>query len=688
MFPELNNSNFEELIFEHYKKISHKYDSLISSGNRCLFDKKSKKTITLAQLFVHQFMNKLVKNNDDNRGLLCWHSTGSGKTCLATGAMSAFKSEEDRQNIVYLTSVDAKKANPPENFYNCTKDFFPTFKEHLDKKKSKDNKSIDSLFNKNKIHFHTFATLTHHIGLAKPNKKTYPNFLQNSLLIIDEIHQIFKPLPNQKLEHDALKQFLLNTNDNRLENTKILILTATPGDNIKDILMLLNMIRKKNSPEIILPNLENQDSINKFSNEIRSLVSYFDASMDYTKFPKLYQIPIHTTFMADINKNVKQNSKNTKKDKQDKQDKQFLKYLEKLKEVSNDQKNYDELMNKNELNKFYRTLRKYSNMLFNYVNDMSINEFSSKLPYLFEKIENNPKQKHYIYSAFFEARGFGQSVIGIGKLLKKHLDYKEFTISQANQIKSLKDIQKANRFILIGTTDLDKKTDNEINQELKKVKKLLDFYNDPLNKNGEYIQLLLASKKFNESIDLKAVRHIHIFEPLVSWIARKQTLGRAVRYCSHKDLDKSEWDVKLHEYISEKPHNFTLLQPEFLQNEINYIKENIDKQNKDILDYSNKNTTSKNKDSCDLKDYYKNRIKRKKEILKKLSKRENELTNLLNNRNLEMIDNKVYETAKNKFKELSILNKIIKENAIDCLLFNEFHNKILDNSEKIKCKNY
>ena len=411
--------------------------------------------------------------------------------------------------------------------------------------------------------------------------------------------------------------------------------------------------------------------------------------MDYTKFPKLYQIPIHTTFMADINKNVKQNvkqsSKNTKKDKQDKQ---FLKYLEKLKEVPNEQKNYDELMNKNELNKFYRTLRKYSNMLFNYVNDMSINEFSSKLPYLFEKIENNPKQKHYIYSAFFEARGFGQSVIGIGKLLKKHLDYKEFTISQANQIKSLKELQKAKRYIIIGTTDLDNKTDNEINQELKKVKKLLDFYNDPLNKNGEYIQLLLASKKFNESIDLKAVRHIHIFEPLVSWIARKQTLGRAVRYCSHKDLDKSEWDVKLHEYISEKPHNFTLLQPEFLQNEINYIKENIDKQNKDILDYSNKNTTSKNKDSCDLKDYYKNRIKRKKEILKKLSKRENELTNLLNNRNLEMIDNKVYETAKNKFKELSILNKIIKENAIDCLLFNEFHNKILDNSEKIKCKNY
>jgi superfamily II DNA or RNA helicase len=679
MFPELNNPNFEQIIFEHYKKLSYKYDSLISSGNRCVLDKNSKKKITLAQLFVHELMNKIVKDSEVNRGLLCWHSTGSGKTCLATGAMASFKSINNNSNIIYLTSVDAKKANPPENFYNCSNDFFPDFKNILNKKKNKDTKNIDSIFTKNNIYFHTFATLSHYIGIAKPNKKTNPNFLQNSLLIIDEIHQIFKPLPNQKLEHDALKNFLLNINDERLKNTKILILTATPGDNIKDIIMLLNIIRKKNSPEIILPNLQNQESINKFSNDIRNLVSYFDASMDYTKFPKLYEIPIHTTFMANIN-----STKNTKKQK----DNQFIKYLEKLKETPNDQKNYNNLMNKNELNKFYRTLRKYSNMLFNYVNDMSLNEFSSKLPYLFEKIENNPKQKHYIYSSFFEARGFGQSVIGIGKLLKKHLNFKEFTINQANQIKNIKDLSKDNRFIIIGTTNLDNKTDIEIKQELKKVKKLLDFYNDPLNKNGEYIQILLASKQFNESIDLKAVRHIHIFEPLVSWIARKQTLGRAVRHCSHKDLNKTEWNVKLHEYISEKPHKITLLNTDFLQNEITFIKDNIDKQNKELQYYTNKSNEPNNKNSSLLKNFNKNSINRKKRNLKILQKRENELTNLLNNKNLQMIDETIYKTAKDKFKELSILNKIIKESAIDCYLFNNFHNKSLNDNEKITCKQF
>ena len=38
MYPELNNSKFEELIFNYYKKNSHKYDSLISNGNRCMFN--------------------------------------------------------------------------------------------------------------------------------------------------------------------------------------------------------------------------------------------------------------------------------------------------------------------------------------------------------------------------------------------------------------------------------------------------------------------------------------------------------------------------------------------------------------------------------------------------------------------------------------------------------------------------
>lgn len=681
IFPELNDPNFEKIIFDYFSKNENQYQSLISEGNRCKFKKDSKKTITLAQLFVKNFSKKLL-NNDVNRGLLCWHSTGSGKTCLATGAMEAFKGKK----IIYLTSVDAKKANPPDNFYDCASNFFPDLKKNLDKAK-KNTKNMEVVFKKINIHFHSFATMTHLLGIHKSLKKPKPDFLKDSLIIIDEIHQIFKPLPNQKKEHDALKNLLLDINNENLKNTKLLILTATPGNSKEDIIMLLNMIRKVNTPQITLPDLENEETQNKFSQDIRGLISYFDASLDYTKFPKLYQYPLHTTFMSSISnsKNVN-NANKDKQQKQQKQDKQFLKYLEKMNDVKAEDKDYNSLMSKNELNKYYKTLRKYSNMLFNHVDDMSLNEFSSKIPYMFEKLENNPNQKHYIYSAFFESRGFGQSVVGIGKLLEKHMGYKKFTLSQANSTKNLKDLGKDKRYIIIGTTSLEDKSDSDIKKELLKVKKLLKFYNDPVNKNGEYIQVLLASKQFNESIDLKAVRHMHIFEPLVSWIARKQLLGRAVRHCSHSNLDQSEWNVKLHEYISEKPHDITMYNSKFLQNEISYMDSEIQKQKNEISDYETKSKTKTktNKKSCNFNEYYRNRVKRKKEIIKNLEKRKKELETMFKNKELEMIDNKVYNIAKDKFKEIALLEETMINSAIDCNLFKDFHNKYRD--EKIICK--
>ena len=179
---------------------------------------------------------------------------------------------------------------------------------------------------------------------------------------------------------------------------------------------------------------------------------------------------------------------------------------------------------------------------------------------------------------------------------------------------------------------------------------------------------------------------MHIFEPLVSWIARKQLLGRAVRHCSHSNLDQSEWNVKLHEYISEKPHDITMYNSKFLQNEISYMDSEIQKQKNEISDYETKSKTKTktNKKSCNFNEYYRNRVKRKKEIIKNLEKRKKELETMFKNKELEMIDNKVYNIAKDKFKEIALLEETMINSAIDCNLFKDFHNKYRD--EKITCK--
>jgi len=74
---------------------------------------------------------------------------------------------------------------------------------------------------------------------------------------------------------------------------------------------------------------------------------------------------------------------------------------------------------------------------------------------------------------------------------------------------------------------------------------------------------MIATQNFNEGLDLKAVRHIHIFEPLVSMAGDLQTIGRARRYCSHQMLDKSkdEWNVRIWRYISVFGEDLKLPQP-------------------------------------------------------------------------------------------------------------------------------
>lgn len=66
---------------------------------------------------------------------------------------------------------------------------------------------------------------------------------------------------------------------------------------------------------------------------------------------------------------------------------------------------------------------------------------------------------------------------------------------------------------------------------------------------------MLASNKFNESIDLKDVSHMHFFEAFVDMASEKQALGRAVRYCSfaNKNRTAGEWKVFVHRYMSDKP---------------------------------------------------------------------------------------------------------------------------------------
>lgn len=774
---------------------------------------------SVPQSVVNMIMKQVAHGESDKRGMLAWHSTGSGKTCTATGVIDSFW-DTDRP-IIFASSIDAIASNPDYKFHECAMNLYPRFQQGDFKGKTKAESMalIAAAFKKRNIRFLSFAKLSNRVvnaeeykkshkiskgGAAKKQRKSKVSIakdtkaaakdtktaakntkaaakdtkdvakateaaakekvtkkkgitkskkasikpptpeeivakskkhqvrvkktisvvaktiapskgkkekshaevlssenyvdLDNAVLIIDEVHNLFRPLANQKKEHERLEKEILDPRKH--PNMKVVILTATPGDNIPDVLKLLNIIRNPKEPEIKLPDINNQADIESFKNQIRGMVSYFDMSNDDTKFP----------IVSDKQEFIKAPMSDT----------QFNKYVEAYKSIKADQKNYDTLAKNNKLAKYWEGARKYSNMLFNFDKDMALSDFSSKMPHLIQNIEKYPNEKQYVYSSFYTKMGYGgQGIVGIAKELEKK-GYKKLTVQEAKKLNAANKLPpKGKRYILAITTEIGE----EGGSAGKNLHELIKIYNHAENKNGELIHVMLASQGFNEGIDLKAVRHIHFFEPLVTMASDKQTLGRAARYCSHADLDrdKGEWRVTIHRYMSDKPSvNVNLEQEKRKAEEIARLQ----------MDIQMLEAKSAENDTSSLKLELQNRIKDVKAIIKnkqklkedvkaekaELEKMEKEVKGLATKKtgdkalkedikekqkalkaliappsrkkssvdpsSIENIEERIFKESRERMKELLTVYQCMKESAVDCKILSRFHSST---GHQVKC---
>jgi superfamily II DNA or RNA helicase len=70
------------------------------------------------------------------------------------------------------------------------------------------------------------------------------------------------------------------------------------------------------------------------------------------------------------------------------------------------------------------------------------------------------------------------------------------------------------------------------------------------NKSGNKVKVILISKAGSEGIDLKFIRQVHILEPWYNMNRTEQTIGRAVRNFSHKDLPFEKRNVQIFMYAT------------------------------------------------------------------------------------------------------------------------------------------
>eukprot|EP00899_Mesostigma_viride_P001139 jgi/Mesvir1/11025/Mv21442-RA.1 len=473
-------------------------------SNSCARDPNAKKIPSPQQTSVHAFLERMARFHPSRRparGFLAWHSTGSGKTATTMAAIDAFWDAQDPETggsvkILLATSIENSRNNTIEKIAEWAP-MFPRLK-----RMSRDEavRAVKARVWGGEIL--TFAKLAHAVDVHNSRKNADPKLLHNAVLIMDEVQNLFHPLEMQKKDNAAILS-LLATRRAPAHNPAVdvsglytVILSATPGDNVDEILTLVNMIRHPSSHKI---------AFDSHAEDFRGLVSFADFTGDLSAYPELMPAEDHLTPMSA------------------EQEKAFREQVHKS-HLRHDPESLDQ---------YYTTLQGTSNnMSFHQYEGESLLRNLSRLSPKFSAIVGKltPGEKHFVYSRFSRQHGIGD----LEKVLKA-MGYARLEDDRAER--------SERRYIVLGTNEA---------SDRQGLKDVAGVFNHPSNRTGQRVHLILASGRYNEGLDLKGVRHVHIVEPQPTKNKEKQLIARAVRYCSHDQLDKDArtWTVSVHRYMS------------------------------------------------------------------------------------------------------------------------------------------
>ena len=510
-YPSITDINFQSKIKEIFKeyKIKNKKQSLKD------FCYPKKYTFQLPQLFVAEFLNPKTPY----KGILLYHRIGAGKTCA--GIQIAEKWKEHKKIILVAP------ASLVGNFYKelrseCTGDVYITKDERkelsiLSPSSNKYREIIDIV--KSRIHkyyeifsYHKFVDL---INTKKLN-------LKNKVLIIDEVHNIVS-------EEGTFYTTFKKTIDTSPDSFRIVIMSATPiFDKPAELGLTVNLLKPiKDLPEpeefnkMFLERDVNEDGIiyklkneDKLSKLLQGYVSYYEGAPAFV-FPKTqikYVKCQMNKFQSDAYRSfVDQEKKGL-----------FLQSTDILKLPNSF------LLGGRVISNIAYPNRKFNEKGFesfdgNYLKLDNLKKYSIKFYKILKKVErcNAPV---FFYSNFKEHGG----IEDFKRVLEYH-GYSDF----------LEHDKGKKRYAIWSG-----------NENIKEKDLIRDVINSVENADGSKIKIILGSPAIKEGVSLLRIRQVHILEPYWNMSRLEQVIGRAVRFCSHKDLPRDERLVNIYIYLA------------------------------------------------------------------------------------------------------------------------------------------
>ncbi len=497
------------------------------------------------QLFLKEYM----KQYPEWRSLLLYHEIGSGKTCTAITMAEEYLSKYPNNKIkvilparlktnfidelispcgmeVYLSSDDFKKftdsSTKPAEKTKIKSRFTEAINQKYDimsfekfKNSALNSKNIADInfdkFNVSKtdeeIKALALEKLKSVMSKSKNLKDWIRRFTRNSMIIVDEVHNLLSDKYDVKKSKDILEtgnvtQRIkgMNTILFRLLTTyadpscKMIFLTATPiFDNITQ---LQELIKAMNPTAEIKKNAKMSDVID----HLRGKVSYFPGT-SINAYPSVKYEYLDIPF----SKTQDENTWNVIIEKGDEEDDLKEQFMAKQRQISLACMPNNKTINVNTV---------LGNM----------KEYCPKIVKLLEILNKEPG-KHIVYSNF----------------VKSGLKIVEAVLKQdgwVNLFEVVNDTEKWNKYRNKVYALWDGSVKDKEKQTIKGIANSKD------NIFGNKIKVILGSPSIKEGVSFKHIQHIHLLDPVWNQSAKTQVEGRAIRYCSHVDITEAHKPLK------------------------------------------------------------------------------------------------------------------------------------------------
>lgn len=491
----------------------------VSSENRCGDANQNPNATMLVLENYQKALPVLVNPETPLTRLLLVASTGSGKTCSIHQIAEAYYKKHPKKRVFIIVPSVAVGHEINTQAENCP----GSLRTELLK--------IESPSRKASLKRSKYEILTY--VMASNRLETNSNFFKNSVIIMDEVHNLTKDAvlqqdPNSSTDKEVwlpmftsyrplvhvpqlkkLYEELVNQkHSKKFDGCVIVGVTATPMINQpEDLFLLLNMLcgesvvdvenfGKKYVREGHLT--RDAEARRELRWSLRYKISMYDNKKEFDRFPVINTLAAEVVEYGEG---------------------QGAKIVERVRE--------------------HKSTDIYANLyakrgMKNFTDIEQVKTESPKIFTICQKVDMLRRQGHkqIVYSKYAAegTRALFWILLQFG-----YLDFED------TRVKNVTNKPKVAYLGSIGETNLTKE----------RVRAILKAFNSVENRYGGVLPLLLLNSQNMEGVDLKAVRHVHFMEQTASVGEYNQVIGRARRLCSHKQLQyPSEWTVDVHSYMA------------------------------------------------------------------------------------------------------------------------------------------